>query len=112
MLGFFGNEYRQDHFAARPYDFFDRKGIIEDIFSLIGLNPNRYRLCYSTNPSFHPGVSCDIYVGKKLIGTFGKLHPALYKEERYLGEIDLGYLLERNNGKTKFKKSPSWCCCI
>lgn len=101
-LGLMGETSLSEDYGKRSYDFFDRKGIIEDIFSLIGLNPNRYRLCYSTNPSFHPGVSCDIYVGKKLIGTFGKLHPALYKEERYLGEIDLGYLLERNNGKTKF----------
>ena len=101
-LGLMGETSLCEDYGKRSYDFFDRKGIIEDIFSLIGLNPNRYRLCYSTNPSFHPGVSCDIYVGKKLIGTFGKLHPALYKEERYLGEIDLGYLLERNNGKTKF----------
>lgn len=101
-LGLVGKTSLCEESGKRPFDFFDRKGIIETVFALIGLNPSRYRLSYTKNSSFHPGAACDIYRGKKLIGTFGKLHPGLFKEERYLGEIDLGYLLSMNYGKTKF----------
>ena len=107
-LGLRGKTGLSEDYQKRPYNFYDRKGAIEEIFSRLGLNPNRYRLSYTKNPSFHPGVACDIFVGKKLVGTFGKLHPGLFKEERCLGELDLGYLLSRNNGKTKFVPFASY----
>ena len=37
VLGFFGNDYRQDHFAARPYDFFDAKGVLRRFWQCLTL---------------------------------------------------------------------------
>ncbi len=107
-LGLYGKTSLCEDYGKRDYGFYDRKGIIESVFQAIGLSESRYTLSYSVNPSFHPGVSCDIHRGKTLIGTFGRLHPALFKEDRYLGEIDLGALLKRNRGKRKFTSFSSY----
>ena len=82
--------------------------MIEVIFQKLGINPNRYRLAYSKNPYFHPNCSCDIFMGKDLIVTFGKLHPSFEKEEIYLAELNLSYLLNLKGGKTKFVPFSSY----
>lgn len=58
---------------VEEYDFYDIKGIIENVLSNIGLK--RYQVRRSTNKAYHPGRSADIFVGKNYIGTLGELHP-------------------------------------
>lgn len=57
------------------YDFFDLKGIVEELFEK--LNIKSYQLERSDNISYHPGISADIYIGKECIATFGNIHPDL-----------------------------------
>lgn len=102
-IGLTGHDYLSDRYQAHNYDFFDLKGLICAILDLLGISSSRYRLAYSQNPSFHPYNSADIYVGKDLVGTFGKLHPEISKKDIYLAEIDLSYLLALKGNKTKFK---------
>lgn len=107
-IGLSGFTCLAQDYKARPYDFYDLKGMIEVIFQKLGINPNRYRLAYSKNPYFHPNCSCDIFMGKDLIGTFGKLHPSFEKEEIYLAELNLSYLLNLKGSKTKFVPFSSY----
>ncbi len=107
-LGLSGNNYLTDLVNPRPYDFFDLKGIIADILSLLGINDSRYQLVYSQNKSFHPMNSADIYIGKSLVGTFGRLHPSISKAPLLIGELNLGYLLSLKSGKTKFVPYSSY----
>lgn len=101
-LGLAGKTSLCEAYQQREYSFFDLKGSIEAIFNKIGLSNTRYRLDYSKNECFHPKASCDIFIGKDKIGTFGQLHPSFVKNRLLVGEIDLGYLMNLKGLKTKF----------
>ena len=55
------------------YDFYDLKGIVEEIFSKLKFK--NYSLKRSEQTEFHPGRSADIFVGNEYIGSFGEIHP-------------------------------------
>ena len=55
------------------YDFYDLKGIIEEIFSKLKFQ--NFSLKRSVQTEFHPGRSADVFVGKEYIGSFGEIHP-------------------------------------
>ena len=59
----------------RQYDFYDMKGIVEELFAK--LNIKSYSLYRTTNEAYHLGRAADIYVGNTLLGTFGQIHPDL-----------------------------------
>lgn len=101
-IGLSGLRKAREDYLSHPYDFFDLKGYVISILRLLGFQDTRYRLEYSKNKSFHPNCSADIYFGKELIGTFGKVHPSVNKENLFLAELDLGRLLEMKGNKTKF----------
>jgi phenylalanyl-tRNA synthetase beta chain len=91
-------------------DFFDLKGVVEDIFAqfLIG------KLSWDRTQSetfFHPGKSCSIKVGKQIVGTMGEIHPKVLENfdidvPVYLLDLDVDALLEKA-GKTREFKIPS-----
>lgn len=56
-----------------PYDFYDMKGIVEEIFSKLGFK--NYQIKRSESTELHPGRSVDVFVGRELIGSFGEIHP-------------------------------------
>ncbi len=103
-VGLLGKKYETENYDGEDFSFFDMKGIITSVFQKIGIPETRYRLTYSKNPAFHPYASVDVFVGKDFAGTFGRVHPTLRKENVYLAEIDLGFLLELKGLKTKFVK--------
>ncbi len=69
-------------------DFFVLKGIISNLLDYIGLR-NRYTFVRSTEESLHPGISADIYLDRKKVGFFGKIHPSINKDEIYVLEISI-----------------------
>lgn len=76
------------------YDFFNLKGIIED---LLGKTSLEYTLERSNKPYLHPGVSADIVCDGKVVGSFGKLHPVVAKNydipaDTFVGELDDDFL--------------------
>ena len=81
-----GSTLRQGLLKEEPYDFFDMKGLVENLFTLFGIEASRYRIDRSklTGELLHPGKSADIYFQNQIIGRFGELHPRAY--QRY----DLG----------------------
>ena len=64
------------------YDFYDLKGIVEEIFSKLRFK--NYQIKRSTQTQLHPGRSVDVFVGKEFIGSFGEIHPDV------LDNFDLG----------------------
>ena len=64
------------------YDFYDIKGIVEEIFSKLGFK--NYQIKRSGQSEFHPGRSVDVFVGREYIGSFGEIHPDV------LENFDLG----------------------
>ncbi len=89
---------------AKPekYDFYDLKGIIEEIFTKMKFN--NYVLKRSEQTELHPGRSVDIYVGREFIGCFGEVHPdvlenfEMEKESVLVAEINID-LIRKYTGK-------------
>jgi phenylalanyl-tRNA synthetase beta chain len=55
-------------------DFFDAKGIVENIFTDFKVTEVAYS---AENPEkfYHPGKACNIYLNNELAGSMGELHP-------------------------------------
>lgn len=62
-----------------PVDFFDLKGILEDL--LEGLHIGEVKFSRGEHPGFHPGKCAVIHSGESQIGVCGEIHPAV--RERY-----------------------------
>lgn len=55
-------------------DFYDVKGVIENVFESFRISDVAYRSDASQN-YFHPGKSCSVFHGNELLGSFGEIHP-------------------------------------
>lgn len=79
----------------KPFDFYDLKGIIEDILNTVSIS---YRIEKTEFPLFHPGQSMRIISQNEEIGIAGKINPKIareveIKENTYICEINLFKLL-------------------
>jgi phenylalanyl-tRNA synthetase beta chain len=54
-------------------DFYDLKGVVDSL--LIKLKISNPRYSRANHPTFHPGRSAMLHVGKQEIGVLGELHP-------------------------------------
>ncbi|MDY4849338.1 MAG: phenylalanine--tRNA ligase subunit beta [Bacilli bacterium] len=63
-----------------PFDFYHMKGILEGIFTILGIDSSRYKLekLDAHKDELHPGKSANIIFQNNVIGRFGELHPNQY----------------------------------
>jgi phenylalanyl-tRNA synthetase beta chain len=68
------------YFDPKPkaYDFFDLKGIVENVLDDIGISA--YNLSTSHDVVFHPYQQMTITKNDELVGKFGQIHPKLLKK--------------------------------
>ena len=81
-------------------DFFDAKGDVEALLSLL-VNQQNVRFAPSSNTALHPGLSADIYVNDDVVGFVGALHPQFTKKvgingRPFVFELDLAALAKRS----------------
>ncbi|MCH9620968.1 MAG: Phenylalanine--tRNA ligase beta subunit [Chlamydiia bacterium] len=94
----------------KSFDFFDMKGIIENLFSSLHIKNINFER--SNHPTFHPGCQVNVLVNKDVVATFGKVHPEMtglmkLEEETFFAEINV-YLLEKYRTKhISFEKIPT-----
>lgn len=79
-----------------PVDFFDLKGILENLFSSLHLPEARFEPSHF--PSLHPGKQARIFLGVEPIGILGEIHPKLTREMKfdaplYFAEVSIDALL-------------------
>ena len=91
-------------------DFFDLKGVVEDISSLF-LNEQVLPDGSSGEAFFHPGKSCALKNGTRIIGTMGEIHPKVLDNFEieipvYLLDLSVEALLD-NVGTAKKFQIPS-----
>lgn len=91
-------------------DFYDAKGIVENLFDLLRVENVRW-VSDTPEPFYHPGKSCSIMVGKKRVGSIGEIHPTVQENfglERpvYCFELDFEKLVELSLRKYSVK-APS-----
>lgn len=90
---------------AADYDYFDLKGIVENLFKGSYLP--------STHITFHPGRQADIHIGDLIIGSLGEVHPTLLQkfgiEQRvFYAELNLLSLLKMKKGQMKVAQLPQF----
>lgn len=108
-----GNKLERGKLKKRPYDFYDIHGILESLFSLLGIEKNRYKEERLTDSKFyHPGRTTKILFGKEIVAICGQVHPSYSKDikETYVLEINLTKLCEMKVPNTKMalvSKYPS-----
>ncbi len=92
-------------------DFFDIKGLMEQVFDWAGVANVDYAL--RRDPIMHPGQAASVLVAGKLVGRLGRLHPEI--EARldvarpiYFLEVEAAAVLERGIRKYQaFSRYPS-----
>lgn len=94
-------------------DFYDLKGIIENIFRELGIEGYTFR--NNQLPTLHTGRQASIYVGENEIGTFGEVHPSIQRRldvpQRILfAEMDLQSLYRLRKPLQKMKPLPIYPC--
>jgi phenylalanyl-tRNA synthetase beta chain len=93
-------------------DFFDLKGVLEELFAGLHLEDVRYEPFQ--HPSFHPGKCARIQHGGRYLGILGELHPLV--RGRYelpahpllAAELDLQNLLEAIPQRYEVKGVPTF----
>lgn len=93
----------------RLVDFFDLKGILEDLFANLGIEDCEFKA--SSDCLYHPNKTARIYIGQKEIGILGELHPDIKEKYEfvnpvYLFEIEWQRLLESIPESKKFVSLP------
>ena len=109
-----GKKKEQGMIGERNYSFYDLKGLLEGILSLLSISPQRTRLePLGDHPLFHPGRSAALYIGKKRVALFGELHPSFLKEMSLEKgslalEADLSSLFELRSSTAKAVVPPTY----
>ncbi|HEX4204682.1 MAG TPA: phenylalanine--tRNA ligase subunit beta [Ktedonobacteraceae bacterium] len=103
---------------ARPADFYDIKGIVEELLS--SLKIARYRFTPTQHPTFHPGRCALLELPRRVesgeevfspVGIVGEVHPLVQERydlpyRAYLGELDLERLYEAVPVRITYQRIP------
>lgn len=85
-------------------DFYVLKGIVENLLKYIGVF-NRCKFIVNNMPKeYHPGISCEIFIEDIKIGSLGKVHPNINKNDIFVCELNIDKLYELHTKKIKFKE--------
>ena len=88
-----GSRYPESWNQAREeVDFYDAKGIVENIFDELGICGIAYNNEDIEN-FYHPGKACTIRLNGEIVGSLGEIHPTV--QENYSLE-NTGYYFELN----------------
>ena len=106
-----GNRLDQGLMKQERYDFYDMKGYLESVMTILGIENSRYKLerAKENLDELHPGRSADIIAQGQKIGVFGELHPNKLKEydlgktSALVLEMDLNALFNLKVGLIKAK---------
>ena len=91
-------------------DFFDMKGAIEHIAEVFHLSFTYER---AEKSYLHPGVSANVVMDGKVVGSFGELDPEISNnlgldKKVYLGELDLSALANSMDDGIRYKNLPKF----
>ena len=94
-------------------DYLNIKGIIENLIEGLGVKGVKF-LRETENPSFHPGKTAKLIVGRKTeAGVFGEIHPDVNENfgievPCYVAEINLDAVYENSELENKYKPLPKF----
>lgn len=95
------------HFKNVQGDFFDLKGVLENIFADLRIDTVKF-ISNAKEPFLHPGRSCSLMMGDRCIGYLGEVHPNVLdamdlKAPATICEIDMEMLVACHTGTLTYK---------
>ena len=95
-----------------PSDFYTVKGVLEALFTKLGLVGRVTYKQSAAHDELHPGRTAEVYLDDKVIGFAGELHPQ-YAEDHDLGqtavfEINLEEVLKVKTGSILYEFLPKY----
>lgn len=93
-------------------DYLHIKGIVENVIDGLGVTKVSY-VRESENPSYHPGKTAALMVGKSKAGVLGEIHPDVTEEygvdiDCYIAELDLDVLFDNAEVIKSYKPLPKF----
>lgn len=97
--------------AGDMVDFFDMKGIVEELFRVLGIT--KYTVEAGEHFALHPGKTALFKKGREVIATVGELHPQAaenfgIKQKVYLFEMDVEVLMKYTGKSFHFESLPKY----
>ncbi|MDM5208719.1 phenylalanine--tRNA ligase subunit beta [Cytobacillus kochii] len=104
-------ELHQWQGEKKPVDFFVLKGILEGLFSKLGLL-EQITFTKFEKDGLHPGRSAEVFQNETSIGFIGQVHPNVEKEldlkETYVFELSLEKLLHAEITPLRYEAIPRY----
>ncbi len=88
-------------------DFFDLKGVLEELFDQFGIQPEREYNPTGTISFLHPGRAAEVFINGKKVAYIGEVHPKVasnygIKDRIYLAVVDMPILISLLNFGRKY----------
>jgi len=100
------NKKQNKYFQENNFDFYYLTKTISKILNAINFDMRQFNIYRSKSNIFHPGQSAELYMGKKIIARYGKIHPLIlekfaklsnvYGMEVYFENLPLESMVRRN----------------
>ncbi|EGT3615195.1 phenylalanine--tRNA ligase subunit beta [Clostridium perfringens] len=93
-------------------DYFDLKGIVENLLDSLGLKSASFKRM-SENPSYHPGKTAELVLGRTSLGVLGEIHPDVNENYGidvpcYVAELDLDSMYNFSKTEKSYKALPKY----
>lgn len=114
VAGLMSGQLTEDSWSEKgqAVDFYSIKGVVEQLFDLLGLEGQVTYRPTSDYGEMHPGRTADIYVGEQYIGLIGQVHPSVADEydltEVYVFELDLNEITNQATTPIKYHTIPKY----
>jgi phenylalanyl-tRNA synthetase beta chain len=93
----------------KPVDFYVIKGILEGLFSKLGL-ADKISFSATEREGMHPGRTAELTLNGAAIGFVGQVHPTVQKDmdlkETYVFELNLKTVLEAGTAPLQYESIP------
>ena len=67
-------------YISEKFNFYSLSKLLSNLISSLNFDIKQFHISRSTSNIFHPGQSAELYMGKKLIARYGKVHPLVMEE--------------------------------
>ncbi len=103
------------HFDSkeRSFDFYDLKGIIENVLDLCGIDERRFE---NLNlPTLHSGRQASVFIGSLELGSLGEVHPSVQRKldvptRLFFAEFNLQEMMKVAKHKAKIAPLAVYPC--
>ncbi len=67
-------------YKSEKFNFYSLSQLLSNLINSLNFDIKQFHISRSTSNIYHPGQSAELYMGKKLIARYGKVHPLVMEE--------------------------------